>query len=132
MHQHGNDAAAQSLLERIDANARKSASQQHIVIDLARLLGHEDRARALEDGLLANHSLNPERVPEVVARVKSTHGAQKALETAESAAEWTPHPKLVDAMIALATELHQDEPEARWTKYREDSLAAAKEFEGKW
>jgi hypothetical protein len=132
MHQHGDDAAAQTLLERIDANARTSASLQHIVIDLARLLGHEDRARALEDGLLANHSLNPERLPEVIARIKATQGAQKALETAEAAAEWTPHPKLVDALIALATELHQSESQARWTKYREDSLAAAKELDAKW
>jgi hypothetical protein len=132
LHQHGNDAAAQALLARIDSQARSSASLQHIVIDLARLLGHEDRARALEDQLLANNALDPERVPEVIARIKTSQGAAQALASAEKAAEWTPHPVLVDALIALSTELHQLEAEARWTKYRDDSLAAAKELDAKW
>ena len=45
------------------------------MIDLAHMLGHDERARALESDLLANNSLNPERVPEVIERVKAAQGA---------------------------------------------------------
>jgi hypothetical protein len=130
LHEMGNKARALEFVGRLDGLPGTSA--RHVVIDLARLLGDEEKARAIEDELLAKKSLNAERVPEVVERVRQTQGAEKALELGAAAAEWTPHPKLVEGLIAMATTQGRTEDVARFTKLREDNLTAAKALGTVW
>jgi hypothetical protein len=130
LHERGDLERAKALtapLERLPG-----AAARHLVLDFARRFGDEARARALEDELLAARALNPERAPEVIERVRQAEGAERALTLGAAAAEWTPHPALVDKLIEIATGLGRTADAAQLTRLREENLAAAAKLETTW
>ncbi|MCC7014412.1 MAG: hypothetical protein IT454_17765 [Planctomycetes bacterium] len=123
---------ASELVDRVAELGANPDSDQHLVLDLQRLVGREAQARAIEDDLLARQCINPQRLPELWDRVRPEVGPERTYELFAHAAEFAPHPEIVARLISTARELGRAEDVARLEQLREASLAAAKELEVEW
>ena len=132
LHELGDDARASTFFEELDKRSTRSASQQLVVLDLARLFGREERALAIENELLKTRSLPWGRIPEVAARVTATQGEAAAFELEERAAEFCLDPTVTEPLIALAAKLGKTERVEFWTKQRDAAKSAAAELEMTW
>jgi len=115
---------ALSLDHTAQADQELSAAKQLWVIDAALEAGLEGEAYGLERGLLAQGSLHPERLGEVVRRVDQREGAATALELGGAVAELQLHPALLEALASVAEGAGDASQAARWHGLGEQAAAA--------
>nr|MDJ0976585.1 hypothetical protein [Planctomycetota bacterium] len=131
LHQAGAAEPASALLARLEAEAAEKPSDLLWVIDLARALGQEDKAYALERGLLESNQLIVTRLVEVLDHVAEREGPEEALDLAEKTAEVTLYPALLDALVELAEATDELERAMHWQGVRKQAEAAREALEAK-
>jgi hypothetical protein len=124
-------ALANRLFARIEQIA-KSAHERLFVVDVARRLGDEACANAVEDELLADHRLHSARLADVVDRVAATQGAAAALAVGAAVTEYRAPKALLERLIAHATEAGDIEQAVRWQERLEESARAADQLDFDW
>lgn len=109
-----------------------SAGERLIAADLERLLGGEERARAVERELLAEFVLTPQRAPEVLQRIADESGPEAALAEAERLATWRRDRGLLETLVALHEQFGQADAAARWREEIAAQEAAAEAEDWDW
>lgn len=74
----------------------------------------EERADAIELGLLAKRALPVDRIAPLLKRQAEQKGVAASYELAVAAASYTWHDKLLDSLVAWAAELGRDDEAAAW------------------
>ncbi|MBK7874260.1 MAG: hypothetical protein IPJ77_00640 [Planctomycetes bacterium] len=102
------------------------------VLDVARALGRESEARAIEDELVRREALPPHRALAAAERVRAEQGAAAGLAWLEGAARWTLSRPILERLAAWATEANDAERIARWSNATAAAEAAAKDVGLTW
>jgi len=124
LHEQGAEERARALLPRLTAWAGERSSSLLWVADVQRVLGRSADADALERRLFDEGRLTPYRIPEVLARVQESEGAEAALDLGEPVAAWTRHEVVLDTLIDLSKAADDAVRAAWWTKIQQDTKAA--------
>jgi hypothetical protein len=98
----GGDEKARALLPTLESWARDRAYTLLWVVDVARLLGDDERAERIERRLFDEGRLNRYRSAEVIARIREREGPEAALKAGEAAAEYLLHEAVIAELIVTA------------------------------
>ena len=115
---------AQRFLQEAQSAESMRGSNRLWLVDGLRAAGKEDEALKMEEGMLEEGTLHPERVPLVVKSIAERSGAQAALDAAAGVGEYLQHPDLLVLMEELADEVGDGDLKAIWVERREAAEAA--------
>ncbi|MFO1010490.1 MAG: hypothetical protein U1F29_10550 [Planctomycetota bacterium] len=131
LHVLGDDARAASVFGQL-LTVPSTGNTRLAVLDLARAVGREADARAIEDELVRREALPAHRVLQVAERLRAEQGAAAALAWLENAATWTLSKPMLERLAALAKEANDADRLARWSAAPTSAEAAAKEVGLVW
>ena len=121
-HEAGATNVTGDVLPRLASFEKPHPSHYLWQADVLRHTGREIGAFTIEEKLLEQGRLHPERIPSVVAWVLADRGPEPALALGEQWAQVCLHPDLLDLLIDIARKQNDD---ARATRWQEVKQAAA-------
>ncbi|QDU66133.1 hypothetical protein [Engelhardtia mirabilis] len=125
----GQSDEAAALVERLAVREGAPFALELWTIDALRLLGRTDEADTRERRLLEDRRLHVQRIPEVIARILEREGPEAALAAAETIADDTRMPALLDSLLAAAEAAGDEAALARWRGARAAAESAREELE---
>ncbi|MDF1700249.1 MAG: hypothetical protein P1V36_03735 [Planctomycetota bacterium] len=128
LHAVGETERALALLGTLESWTRDRAYHLLWVADVARVLGDDAHAAAVERRLFDENRLSLARTPDVLLRVRDREGADAALALGEAKAEWTRYPALLETLGTIAEDAGMDDEALLWRAAAQRSEQAAKEL----